>query len=183
MRAAIYTRISRDSAETGLGVQRQEQDCRELAGRLGWTIVKVFTDNDTASNGKARKHYSRMIADIEAGQLDAVLVWDVDRLTRQPRELEDFIDLTEARGIQLASVGGEIDLGSVQGQLTARIKGSVAKAEQDQMSRRIRRAHQARAEQGIPHGKPAYGWDRVGTKNEARDLVNPEQAAVIQGAA
>lgn len=68
-----------------------------------------------------------MMDALRAGRLDALVCWDVDRLTRTPRELEDVVDLAEHRGVALASVGGEIDLATPQGRLTARIKASVAR--------------------------------------------------------
>jgi len=48
-RAAIYARISKDKIGAGLGADRQQADCRELAGRLGWTVAEVFTDNDISA--------------------------------------------------------------------------------------------------------------------------------------
>ncbi len=53
VRAAVYCRISDDRRGLGLGVQRQRQDCHELAGRNGWQIVATFVDNDvSAYSGK-----------------------------------------------------------------------------------------------------------------------------------
>jgi len=45
-RAAIYCRISRDKVGAGLGVERQQADCRALAERLGWSVVEAFSDDD-----------------------------------------------------------------------------------------------------------------------------------------
>ena len=53
--AAIYTRISEDAQHNGLGVARQEADCRRLAERLGWKVANLYTDNDiSAFSGKVR---------------------------------------------------------------------------------------------------------------------------------
>ena len=72
--AAIYVRISRDKVGAGLGVERQETDCRELAARLGWAVVEVFADNDlSAYSGKARPRYRTMLEAIRAGHVGAVL--------------------------------------------------------------------------------------------------------------
>ena len=58
MQAAIYTRISKDREGAGLGVERQRADCQELAGRLRWTVVEVFSDNDiSAYSGRTRPGY------------------------------------------------------------------------------------------------------------------------------
>jgi site-specific DNA recombinase len=116
-------------------------------------------------------------------------VWDVDRLTRPPRELEDVVDLAEPHGVALASVGGEIDLATPQGRLTARIKGNVAKHESEQLARRVRAKMAQRAETGQPHGRIAYGWRREQIYNDqgrrlgCRDVLHPEQAEVIRSCA
>ena len=62
--AAIYCRISRDAEQEGLGVARQEEDCRALAGKSGFTVAEVYTDNDISASTKSRKArpaYDRML--------------------------------------------------------------------------------------------------------------------------
>ncbi|MEB0014852.1 recombinase family protein, partial [Glaciimonas sp. Cout2] len=57
-RAAIYVRISRDRVGAGLGVERQEDDCRVLAKQMGLEVVRVLVDNDiSAYSGKKRPGY------------------------------------------------------------------------------------------------------------------------------
>ncbi len=189
VQTAIYARISSDDG-TALGVTRQLKDCMELAERKGWTVAEVFTDNDvSATSGRPRPEYQRMMQALTAGRLGALVVWDVDRLTRTPRELEDVVDLAERRGVALASVGGEIDLATPQGRLTARIKGSVAKHESEQLARRVRRKMAERAEAGQPHGRIAYGWrreqvyDDQGRRLGSKDVLHPEQAEIVRTAA
>ncbi len=186
----IYARISSDVSGLALGVQRQIEDCTDDAKRRGWLVVETYVDNDvSATRKKPRPEYQRMIEDIRRGRLGGLVVWDVDRLTRTPRELEDIIDLADKHGLALASVGGEIDLATPQGRLTARLKGSVARHETEQQSRRLKRKLQERAEAGKPHGAVAYGYRRVivyddsGNRTGARDELHPEQSEVIRTAA
>lgn len=186
--AIIYARISSDDG-TALGVERQIKDCRAEAKRRDWNVTEVFTDNDvSASTGKRRPAYQQMIKAIENRSTNALIVWDVDRLTRTPAELEDFITLCDKASIQLASIGGEIDLATPQGRLTARIKGSVARHEVEQSSRRLRAKFLERAEAGSPHGKVAFGYKRVnmfdadGRGIGSRDEVDVEQSTVIREA-
>lgn len=174
--AALYARISSDDG-TALGVARQLEDCRREAERRGWAVASQYVDNDvSAFSGKARPEFDRLLADVRAGRVGAVVVWDVDRLTRTPRELEAVIDLFDAHRVDLASVGGEIDLGTPQGRLTARLKGAVARHEVEQSSRRLRRKMQERAEAGKPHGRVAYGWRRV----DGVDVLDDAEAAVVR---
>jgi hypothetical protein len=81
------------------GVERQEEDCLAIAQRLGWTVVDRYIDNDTGasrySKKKVRKHYLRLLADIEARQLDAVVIWMEDRLQRQVIELAEFLKVCD----------------------------------------------------------------------------------------
>lgn len=161
-RAGIYARISKDDG-TALGVSRQVDDCTAEAQRRGWAIAGEYVDNNvSASRAKPRPAYLRMIEDLEAGVIDAVVVWDVDRLTRRLTELETFIELADRLGVALASVGGELDLATEQGRLTARIKGSVARYEAEQMGRRVARKAEQMARAGYSNiGPTPFGYQRV----------------------
>lgn len=189
MDAGIYARISLDRDEDTLGVQRQVQDCAAEAQRRGWDVVQTYVDNDvSATRSKVRPEYQRMLADIKAGTISGFIVWDIDRLTRTPRELEDIIDLADRHKIQLANIGGDIDLSSPQGRMTARIKGSVARHESEQQSRRLKRKFEQKAAAGEPHGIVPFGYKRErytlpnGTES-VRDVPHPEQAPLVKDAA
>src|SRR4051812_386706 len=94
--AGIYVRISSDPTGRALGVARQEKACRERAEALGWQVAQFYPDTDvSASTGKRRPAYELMLAALEAGTVNAVIVWDLDRLTRRPIEIEHFIDLAD----------------------------------------------------------------------------------------
>ena len=174
--AAVYTRISQDDG-TALGVARQRDDCEREAERRGWPIAEVFTDNDvSATRSKTRPAYQRMLEAVRSGQIDALIVWDVDRLTRTPAELESFIDLADRHGLSLASIGGEIDLATPQGRLTARIKGSVARHEVEQMSRRLRRKFEESRSAGKPHGSAPFGYRR----EDGNDVLHPAEAEAVR---
>lgn len=179
MACAIYVRISEDRAGAGLGVARQEQDCRELAARRGWDVHDVYVDNDTeAFSGKPRKNWARLVADVEAGKVRAIACWHPDRLTRTPRENEDVIDLADRFGLQLGNVTGEIDLSTPAGRLIFRQFGAYARYESEHKSERQRRANTQLAASGKLHpgGKRCYGYARDGA-------IIEEEAAVIRAAA
>jgi site-specific DNA recombinase len=179
MRAAIYTRISSDGG-AALGVARQEADCRTLATQRGWTIVGVYVDNDmSASSGKPRPAYRRLLDDLSGGLVEAVVVWDLDRLHRRPSELEEFLDLADRYKVALASVGGDVDLATPQGRMIARIKGAVARQEVEQISRRLRRKQLELAQAG----KVSNGGIRPYGYTNDRMEVLPEEAEIIREAA
>jgi DNA invertase Pin-like site-specific DNA recombinase len=147
--------------------------------------VDTFQDNDvSATSGRVRPGYERMMAAIGAGHLRGLVVWDVDRLTRTPRELEDIIDHADRMGLRLASVGGDIDLATEQGRMMARMKGTVARYEVEQSSRRLRRKHAQMAADGRHNGPRPFGWDLVtvqtGDVGKSELRLNKAEAAVIR---
>lgn len=178
-RAAVYVRISLDRTGGRLGVTRQATDCRRKAKSLGWQVVEVYEDNDqSASTTKPRPAYSRMLTAIEAGTVDAVVVWDLDRLHRRPIELERFLDLADRRQVALASVGGDVDLATSAGRLHARIMGNVARHEIEHKSERQRAANRQHAEAGRPPGgRRPFGYTRDGTA-----IVDTEAAEIRKAA-
>jgi site-specific DNA recombinase len=173
--AGIYARISSDREGDGLGVARQLEDCERLAERKGWRIADRYVDDDvSAYAGKSRPEYLRMLDDLRAGVIDGLVVWHLDRLHRQPKELEEFFDVCKAARVdRLASVTGDIDLADHDGQFMARILGAVAKKESDDKSRRIRRKHEELAERGKRSGGGSrpYGFERDGVTIRESEAV------------
>ncbi|MFE4991390.1 recombinase family protein [Streptomyces mirabilis] len=165
-RVGIYVRISDDREGGGLGVQRQEDDCRLLAASLGWKVVELYIDNDVSASDrrKVRKDYRRMLADIESGHIDGVLAWHPDRLYRQPAELEDLIILIEANDVEIRTkMAGELDLSTPTGRLHARMLGAIAKYEVEHKQERILRKVQELVEAGTIHngGHRPFGYERI----------------------
>jgi DNA invertase Pin-like site-specific DNA recombinase len=177
VRAGIYARISSDREGDGLGVARQLEDCVRLAESRGWQIADRYVDDDvSAYSGKPRPEYGRMLDDLRTGTIDAVVVYHLDRLHRQPKELEEFFEICKEAGVDdLATVTGRIDLADPDGQFQARILGAVAKKESDDKSRRIRRKHKEIALRGRVSGGGSrpYGYeaDKV--------TVRPAEAAIV----
>lgn len=174
----VYARISSDRDGDQLGVRRQLADCEELAGAKGWAIVDRYVDDDvSAFSGKPRPEYERLLDDLRAGSIDGVVVYHLDRLHRQPKELEEFFDVCKAAGVSdLATVTGRINLADPDGQFQARILGAVAKKESDDKSRRIRRKHEELALSGRVSG----GGSRPFGYEADRRSLRPAEAAIVR---
>jgi DNA invertase Pin-like site-specific DNA recombinase len=179
-RAGIYARISSDREGDNLAISRQLDDCRQLAKAKGWQVVERYVDSDiSAYSGKPRPEYARMLEEIAAGVVEAVLVYHADRLHRHPRELEDFIDLCQRHHTELATVTGDVDLSTHDGQLIARIQGAVARRESDDKSRRLQRKHEELAQAGRLSG----GGTRPFGYEANRRTIRPAEAATIRDCA
>jgi site-specific DNA recombinase len=151
-RAAIYARISQDREGAGLGVERQEQDCRDLADRLGWTVTAVFTDNDvSAYTGKRRKGF------------------------------EAYIDLCRPLDVPTHTVwAGVYDLTTPTGRAVARTVGAWARFEGEHKSERTKRQQRQAAEDGKWLGGPyPFGWN---VHDDVTAELDPVGAPAIQAA-
>lgn len=180
-RAAIYVRISNDKAGAGLGVQRQEADCRAVAARLGWAVAEVIDDNDLSAydRRKGRPGYKRLLAGLRSGEFTAVIAWHADRLHRRTAELEQFLDLIESTGAKVATVqGGDLDLSSPDGRMTAKLLATIAQREIEHgRERMIRAKAQAAASGQWRGGRRPYGYEDDGV------TIREDEAATIRYAA
>ena len=187
--ACIYTRISSDpdaaDDDGGQGVTRQEQDCRALAERRGWTVgdSDVYTDNDiSAYSGKTRPRFDAMLDGIKRGQFDVLVCWHTDRLYRSMRDLERVIEVCDAANVTIHTVnGGDLDLSNATGKMLARILGSVSRQESEHKAERQRRANIQRAEAGgWWSSHRVFGYNR---ENGEAPTICEAEAALIRRAA
>lgn len=173
LHAGIYCRISQDHTGEQLGVTRQREDCMLLVESMGWKVHEIYEDNDiSATKGKPRPAYRKMLADIEAGHVHAVVTWAPDRLYRKLRDLEPLIEAFEKHAIVFKTVrGGEFDMGTPLGRMIARILASVSTGEGEVKADRWSRSWRQRRELGEPvsTGSRLFGYTR---DNE----VIPEEA-------
>lgn len=181
-RAVIYARQSLDRTGEGAAVERQTADCRRLAEQRGWTIIETITDNDlSASTGKVRPGYQRLLEAMRARSLDVVVVWHVDRLTRRLVDLEEVISLCETTGVRLATVTGDLDLSTDTGRMLARILASVARGEVERKGARQRAANAQRAQAGrMGWTRRPFGYDR---DTAGQVVVVEDEAAGLKDAA
>lgn len=161
----------------GAGIERQRRDCLNYAKTQGWKVDEVFIDNDLSASRyskKARVGFRQMLEWANAAGGAALVVWSLDRLSRQPKELEALIDVAEG-GVEVHTVQGHLNLTTAEGRLFARNLMAHAAAESDMASKRIRRQKLARAEQGLPHGgRRAFGFEPDGK------TVVPAEAKLIR---
>jgi site-specific DNA recombinase len=176
---AAYLRLSLDWEGKGLGVERQREDCEKIAARLGVQITDWYIDNSVGASRRSkskgnRPEYRRLLADIEAGRIQTVIIWMEDRLHRQVIELAEFLKVCEAAGVtRIASVGGELNLSDPDQRTMLYIKAAMAEAEVEKISVRARRKHQQEAEQG----KRSYGGIRpMGEVWHGKQKVSEERA-------
>lgn len=160
---AAYLRISLDAKGDAVSTARQSKRALEMARQHGLPKPIDYLEPGSTSASAPRKKasaYARLLDDVRAGKAKVVIVWDVDRLTRQPVELEEWLVLCERHGVRLITMDGECDTRTASGKLFLRIRASVARYEIDHKSARQRDANRDRAERGVPwrSGPRPFGY-------------------------
>jgi hypothetical protein len=128
-----------------------------------------------------------MVEAIEAGDVEAIVAYNLDRLTRDDlRGVEDLIDLLNRHGVDVQGVrSGEFDLSTAHGRAQARNAGVWARLESEKASERLRDKMTELVNAGRPNGGPTpYGYRRTGAKmadgTDTRTLVpEPAEAAIV----
>ena len=191
-RAGGYVRISDDSLGLEKGVVRQKEDVAALGDRLNWEISKIYEENDTSAYRKRRirkpdgrsvwrvirPEFRQMLQDYEDGVIDGIIVYDLDRLVRQPRDLEDLIDLVDHCKRPVVGVTGGLDLMTDNGKAMARVLVAMANKSSANTARLVRRGRLQSAQEGrCWAGRRSFGW-----KDDGKTL-EPEEAALRRKAA
>lgn len=116
----------------------QERISRDLAGRRGAEVVEVYCDNNRSAwqHNRRRPGWDRMLADVESGRINAIIVYHGDRLIRQPMDLEKLLELARGKGICLLAPTGERNLDSSEDQFVLSIEAAMARRESANISRR-----------------------------------------------
>jgi DNA invertase Pin-like site-specific DNA recombinase len=187
LRAGCYCRISSDPNDKREGVDRQKEDTSVLCEVQGWAPAGFYIDNDrSASNGKDRPEWERLLADIKARKIQAIVVWNQDRGWRKMADLESLRPLLEPRGVLLATTNiGVIDFRNADDVFRAQVSTALSEMEVAKMRVRQLRAARQRAQQGRPKWKRAFGYVPDTRRKEDDDgtrQVDKQVAKVVEQA-
>ena len=144
MRCAVYTRKSTeeglDQEFNSLDAQREacEAYVRSQAGE-GWKVLSERYDDGGYSGGNLnRPAMQRLLADIDAGKVDVIVVYKLDRLTRSLMDFAKIVERLDARGVSFVSVTQQFNTTSSMGRLTLNVLLSFAQFEREVTGERIR---------------------------------------------
>src|SRR6202047_1717515 len=143
-RCAIYTRKSSEEgleqAFNSLDAQREACAAFILSQKHeGWTVLPGLYDDGGFSGGTMeRPALKRLIADIEEGQIDVVVVYKVDRLTRALSDFAKLVEVFDRRGVSFVSITQQFNTTTSMGRLTLNVLLSFAQFEREVTGERIR---------------------------------------------
>lgn len=187
MAVGVYARISKDDDERALGVARQVADAEAIAEVRRWVVQKAYVDNDySAFQTRVRRPaFEQLLADLQSGVLEGLVVYDLDRLARQPADLERLLGIFDSRpALCFATVQGDIDLMSPDGRTMARVLIAFANKSSMDTSRRTKRKHLELAQAGRPvGGTRPFGWqrDKLTLEPAEAEAIRLASTSVLKG--
>ena len=183
-RCAIYTR---KSSEEGLeqafnSLDAQREACAafiQSQKHEGWTVLPTLYDDGGVSGGTLeRPALKRLLADIEAGQIDVIVVYKVDRLTRALSDFAKLVEVFDRRGVSFVSITQQFNTPTSMGRLTLNVLLSFAQFEREVIGERVRDKIAASKKKCMwMGGMPPLGYDVKDRKlvindGEARTVVD-----------
>ena len=179
--AAIYVRVSTSGQEDEASMDVQEEQCRDLLESEGYrSLEQVIYREVWTGSDKGRPELSRLMADVRAGRVKAILVFHIDRWSRDPLHSLQLFDDLLSHGVQLHLVEGTLE-DTPEGRLILYVQGFAGQQERLRFIDRTRSGKAAVARRWrLPNGTGAglYGY-WYDTTLKMRFVIEEEAIVVV----
>jgi len=187
IRCAIYTR---KSCEEGLDLEFNSLDAQRESAEAyiasqqheGWTcLAEQYDDGGFSGGSMERPALNRLLADIEAGKIDCVVVYKVDRLSRSLLDFARIMETFEQRKVSFVSVTQQFNTATSMGRLVLNVLLSFAQFEREIIGERIRDKIAAQRRKGKwAGGVPVLGYDVDRSNPSPKLVINAEEAVQVR---
>jgi len=179
MQAIGYVRVSTDrQADQGVSLEAQESKIRAMATVHSAELLDVIVDGGESAKSLHRPGLQRLLALINTGQVQAVIVAKLDRLTRSVKDLCSLLELFEKRRVALISVAESLDTSSAAGRMVLNIMTAVSQWEREAIGERTRDAMSHKRRNGERVGNIQFGYRLCGDGKHVEP--DPAEQGVLQ---
>ena len=179
-RTAIYIRVStQEQAIEGYSIQAQTERLQAYCTAKGWGVFHTYTDAGFSGSNMERPGLSQLLVDVEAGRVDCVLVYKLDRLSRSQKDTLHMIeDIFLANDCDFVSMSENFDTSTPLGRAMIGVLSVFAQLEREQIRERMAMGRTERAKSGLWQGG---GWIPIGYDYvDGRLVPNPIRAAAVR---
>lgn len=181
-KVAIYARVSTtNQAEEGYSIDGQIDSLEKYCEAMGWDVYNKYIDAGFSGGSLKRPEMANLINDVKKGLFDTVLVYKLDRLSRNVRDTLYLIkDVFNINKINFVSIQENIDTSSAMGTLFLTLLSAIAEFEREQIKERMQLGKLGRAKAGksMMWGRTSYGYDYQ--KETGSLTINPAQSLVVK---
>lgn len=159
MKAIGYIRVSTDEqAREGISLDNQKAKIAAYCELNDLELVEIIEDAGKSGKDLNREGIQSLLERIKGRQIDAVVVYKLDRLSRRVKDTLTLMDLIEKKSVAFHSITERIDTKSAMGKFFLNIMASMNQWERDTISERTRDALHHKIDKGERAGQIPYGW-------------------------
>ena len=171
MKAVIYARYSSDN-QTEASIEGQLRECMEFAERTGIDVIGNYIDRAFSAKSDHRPEFQRMIKDSYKHAFDCVIVWKLDRFSRNRYDSAHYKTLLRKNGVKVISAMESISEGS-EGILLESVLEGMAEYYSAELAEKVVRGMKENALKGISNGgQVTFGYKVNEERRYERDEVN-----------
>ena len=181
LRTAIYVRVStEDQVEEGFSIRAQSEKLKSYALLKDWEIYNIYSDEGiSGKNIVDRPAINRLIDDIKNGKVNNVLVFKVDRLTRNTKNLIELVELFEEYGCTFNSLTESIDTDTPSGRMFLKIIGIFAEFERENLVTRLKLGLERKVKEGFTLASRSLSYGYIRKKGNRIQEIQPEEAKIV----
>lgn len=179
LKAVGYIRVSTDEqAREGVSLDNQEAKIKQYASLNDLDLVDIIRDEGLSGKSLDREGMTRLLGIVESQEVEAVIVYKLDRLSRKTLDNLNLIELFERKGIAFHSISEKVDTKTATGKFFLTIISAIAQMERDLISERTVDAlsHKKKNKEWL--GRVPFGFKIM----DSRLVEDPEEMKIIQKA-
>ncbi len=137
LRVGLYYRVSSEEQVEGYSLDAQQRAARAYCELHGWTVVQEYRDEGKSARTEdlnRRPAFAKMVAHVDAGLLDVIVVHKLDRFARNLRVTLEILDRLDKRGVGFVSISEQIDFTTPIGKVILATLGAFAQYYSDNLS-------------------------------------------------
>lgn len=173
-RVAIYCRVSTiEQAEEGYSIDEQQLKLRQHCESKDDVVVELYEDRGiSGKNISGRPGLKKLLDDASKNKFDLVLVWKLNRISRNLYDILKIVDLLDKNNIAFRSLSESFETETPQGRLQLNIIGAIGEFERKTISENVKLGMSARAREGKWNGGKVLGYDIVEIPSEGKKRKN-----------
>ncbi|MCM3030341.1 recombinase family protein [Niallia sp. MER 6] len=163
MKAAIYTRVSKDEQfREGYSIESQKEHCISFTKSQKWLLYDTYVEEGVSAKNLNRPAIQALIADAKERKFEVVVFYKLDRLVRSVRDLDDLLKLFDENNIAIRSVTEPFDTTTAIGRFLITLVAAIAQWERETISERVVVNMTKKAMLGERNGgKPPFGYEYI----------------------
>ncbi len=158
-KVGVYVRVStEEQAKEGLSIGAQTDRCTAFCKARGWDLYQIYTDAGHSAGTLKRPALKNLLKDAENGKFQVLLVYKIDRFSRNLKDLISILESLKEKNINFSSVTEQIDTTTAMGEAFFQIIGVFAQLERGMVKERVELAFDKKISSGEALNRAPRGY-------------------------